>query len=89
VSIRSSSAVCEHPQFISFPDALNGGVLPGLQRVMSLKVADKLHGQLLDRYQVRLACADSRAAVEQHLARLHSVQHSVATAWLNILPVKE
>jgi hypothetical protein len=56
---------------------------------MSLKVAEILHGQLLDRYQVKLACADSRVAAEQHLARLHSVQHSVATAWLNIMPVKE
>jgi hypothetical protein len=83
------ACICYQMQAISLDDALNGGMLPGLQRAMSVEVADITHGQLLNRYQARLACADSRVPAEQHLARLHRVQHSVATAWLNILPAKE
>ena len=83
------ACTCAQMEAMSLNDALTGGMLPGLQRAMSLKVADMMHSQLMDRYHAQLSCADTKVAAEQHLARLHSVQHSVATAWLNILPVKE
>jgi hypothetical protein len=83
------ACMCEQIQVTSLFDALNAGMFLSLQRGMSVKVADTLHSQLLDRCQAMLACADTRVAAEQHLARLHSVLHSVATAWLKILTVKE
>jgi hypothetical protein len=34
-------------------------------------------------------CAETKVEAEQHLARLLSVQHSVATAWLSIMLTKD
>jgi hypothetical protein len=68
--------------------AWNVRMLPGLQRDVSLKVADILYDPSLDRYQATLACVITMVAAKHHSARLHSVQHSMATAWLNILLVK-
>jgi hypothetical protein len=56
---------------------------------MSQRLADRCHEQLLKRYQDMLSSAETQAVAQQHLARLRSVQHSVATAWLNIVPTKD
>lgn len=83
------ACMCQHMEPVTLSEALAANTLPGLQRVMSLRVADTVHSSLLAKYQSMLGCTDTRVAAEQHLARLHSVQHSVSTAWLNILPVKD
>lgn len=79
---------CAEQEMLSLGEAFEAGTLPGLQHVMSQKVADRCHAELLHKYQALLNSPDTRAVAEQHLARLHSLQHSVATAWLGILPTK-
>ena len=80
---------CAQQDVLSLGEAFEAGTLPGLQHVMYLKVAGRRHAELFHKYQAMLNSPDTRAAAEQHLARLHSQQHSVATAWLGILPTKE
>jgi hypothetical protein len=62
--------------------------LPSLQHVMSQKLADRRHDALLSKYEAMKQHADTKVVGQQHLARLLSLQHSVATAWLNIMPTK-
>ena len=73
---------CAEQEMLSLGEAFEAGALPGLQHVMSQKVADRCHAELLHKYQPLLNSPDTRAVAKQHLARLHSLQHSVATAWL-------
>ncbi len=70
-------------------EAFEANALPGLQHAMSQKLADRSHAQLLAKYEAMTQCPDTKVAGEEHLARLLSVQHSVATAWLNIMPTKD
>jgi hypothetical protein len=78
--------VCEQMESLSLSEALTTGSLPGLQHAMSQSLADSCHEQLLGKYQDMLNSAGTKAAAQQHLSRLLSVQHSVATTWLNIVP---
>jgi hypothetical protein len=63
---RKDACMRDQMQATSLYDAVNAGMLSGLQRGMSLKVADKLHSQLLNRYQAILACANKKMTAEQH-----------------------
>jgi hypothetical protein len=55
---------------------------------MSQKFADSRHNALLSKYEAMTQHAETEVFAQQHLARLLSLQHSVATAWLNIMPAK-
>ena len=83
------ACTCEHLEPQSLSEALSEGSLQGLQHVMSQTLADSCHEQLLDKYRNMLRGAETKAAAQQHLSRLLSVQHNVATAWLNIVPTKD
>jgi hypothetical protein len=63
---RQGACMRDQMQATSLSNAVNAGMLSGLQCGMSLKVADTLHSQLLDRYQAILACANKRMTAEQH-----------------------
>jgi hypothetical protein len=80
---------CTQLEAVSLPEALDAGTLSSLQHVMSQKLADQRHDALLGKYESMAQHAETKAVAEQHLARLLSLQHGVATAWLNIMPTKD
>lgn len=79
---------CRNLEAMSLSEAFDAGTLPSLQHVMSQNLADRRHDALLNKFEVMTQHADTKVQGQQHLARLLSLQHSVATAWLNIMPTK-
>jgi hypothetical protein len=49
---------------------------------MSRKLVHRRHDALLRKYEAMKQHADTKVVAQQHLARVLSLQHSVATAWL-------
>jgi hypothetical protein len=68
--------------------ALTAGTLPGLQRAVSSLVTQRTHDALLQKYRDMLAVDSTRVQAEENLARLHSLQRGVGTAWMDVLPTK-
>ena len=85
----NAACKCADLEAPSLEEAFTAGQLPGLQHTVSQALADQRHEQLLAKYRDMQECPETREIAEQHLARLLSVQHAVATAWLNILPTKD
>jgi hypothetical protein len=56
---------------------------------MSQRFSDRRHVLLLSSYDSMTHNADTEAIAQQHLTRLLSPQHSVATAWLDVMPTKD
>lgn len=84
-----SACVCSSLQKLSLAEAMQGNTLSGLQHAISEKLADRRHVLLSRKYEDMAAVADTRVVAEQNLARLNSLQHSVSTAWLNIMHTKD
>ena len=82
------ACACDGMEQVTLEQASTDKLLPGLQRATSSRLTDLLHHRLLKKYQDQLPNSDTRINAQQNLARLHSVQHSVATAWLSVLPSK-
>ena len=74
---------------VQLQDALRAGSLPGLQRAVSSLVTQRTQARLMQKYKDMLAVDISREQAEVNLARLHSLQSGVGTAWMDVLPTKE
>ena len=44
---------------------------------------------LISKYKTTARHADTKVVVQEHLAKFFSVQHSVATAWLHVVPTND
>jgi hypothetical protein len=75
-------------QAYSVQEAHDNGLLAGLQRSVSMQVTEKTRTQLLQKYEGRLADPAMKVNVQENLARLHSLQGGVGTAWMGLLPTK-
>ena len=73
---------------VQLQDALRAGSIPGLQRVVSSLVTQQTQARLMQKYKDMLAVDISREQAEDNLARLHSLQSGVGTAWMDVLPTK-
>jgi hypothetical protein len=82
-------STCAQPEAISLAEAHSAGTLPSLQHITSQRPADQRHKALVSKNQAMAQHSDTKAVAQQHLARLLSLQHSVATAWLSIMPTKD
>ena len=65
------------------------GFLKKLQPSAGNCAKDKLHTQLLQKYEVQLADDATRVQAQEHLARLHSLQEGVGTSWHEVRPGKD
>ena len=83
------ACACDQQEASSLADAFDAGILPGLQHSVSERLSNKRHASLLSKYEDMAQCADTKEAAQDQLARLISVQHAAATAWLNIVPTKD
>jgi hypothetical protein len=80
---------CPDTEVPTLMDALNNRSLHNLQNCLSKNCAENRRSQLLGKYEMMLSNPDTKAQAEQHLARLHSLNHSVSNAWLCVKPTKE
>jgi len=85
----SGECRCNENAGTTLDEALQSGGLPDLQRAVSQQLATLQANCLLDKYKQQLDDPDRRDGAKEHLARLFSVQHPVATAWLSVLPTKQ
>ena len=76
------ACTCQLLGVISLAKAFDAGSLPGMQHAVPQKIADRRHAHLTSKYE-------TKAVALEHLAGLFSVQHSEATAWLNVMPTKD
>ena len=83
------ACTCQQLQVTSLAQAFDAGSLPGVQHAMSEKLAHRRHAQLISQYKTMAQHPDTKAAAHEHLARFFRVQHSVDTAWLNVIPTKD
>ena len=74
---------------VSLDDEALVDILPGMQHTICRTIAKNRHQQLLNKYISQTQNPDKSIEATEHLARLYSVQHVVATAWLEVLPVKQ
>lgn len=73
----------------SFQEACDQQQVQGLQRAVSQTVTEQAKQLLFSKYEARLTAGDhSTLVAEQHLARLHSLQQGIGTAWMNAVPTK-
>ena len=79
---------CDTLATITLEEAFEGNALFNLQHATSQRLADKNHSLLLDKYRAMSHVPGKKEEAEKHLARLLSLQHPVATAWLSALPTK-
>lgn len=79
---------CERLATVSLEEAFQGNALFNLQHTTSQRLADKNQSLLLDKYREMAQVPEKQVNAEKHLARLLSLQHPVATAWLGVLPTK-
>jgi hypothetical protein len=74
-----------HLEAMSLAEAFDAGILPSLQHIMPQKLADRRLDTLLSKSEAMTQHADTKVVAQQHLGRVLSLEHSVATAWFNIL----
>jgi hypothetical protein len=75
-------------QAYSVQEAHDNGLLAGLQRSVSMQVTENTRALLLQKYEGRLADPAMKVNAQENLARLHSLQGGVGTAWMGVLPTK-
>ena len=63
--------------------------MTGFQSAVSNTATERAKQQLFSKYEDRLtASGHNTVLAEEHLARLHSLQQGVGTAWMNAVPTK-
>jgi hypothetical protein len=74
---------------MSLQEAHAGGLLQQLQCRTSGVTREKRHEHLLGKYRDMFRDDSTRLHAQEHLARLHSLQHGVGTCWLEVKPTKD
>ena len=63
--------------------------MTGFQSAVSNTATERAKQQLFSKYEDRVtASGHNTVLAEEHLARLHSLQQGVGTAWMNAVPTK-